>query len=398
MHLVERFSLEAGQPIKKPFVLEKFYPLPFNKYIIFQPQSKYDSKNYSHWQEVIDIISPILKSAGIEIVQVGGPNEKAYNGCFHTQGKTNFGNLAYLISNSLLVFGCDSVSNHIASGLGKKIVAIYSNNYLNCVKPYWTNKEDCVLLEPERNGNKPSFSEQEFPKTINTIKPEQIAQPVIEFLGLKFDWGYETVFFGDSYINSQIVEMVPDIAINTQALGLDNIIIRMDYLFNEEVLKNQLSISTCTIVTDKPINKELLKAFRPRIKQLIYKVNNDNDIQFVDFIHTLGINYELMSELSEEELNKYKLNYLDYRPIIRKNVAKSLSETPFPHIPAHELFYRSNKTTLGNQKIHPSRAAWQKGPPIADLSHPIQPVIDSPDFWAELDFFYILRRKLPQIA
>jgi ADP-heptose:LPS heptosyltransferase len=81
----------------------------------------------------------------------------------------------------LLHFGADSFPTHIASGYNKKIVALYSNNYVNCVKPFFGNPKDHILLEPKRNS-KPTFSFEENPKTINSIKPETIAGNILNLL------------------------------------------------------------------------------------------------------------------------------------------------------------------------------------------------------------------------
>ena len=176
MHLLEQYALTCGVKIDKPTIYESFYPINSNKYICFHPTSKYDSKVYDYWQIVLDLILPVLRNHKIDVVQIGGKNEPAFQGCIHAQGQTNLNQAAYIIRNSLLNFGADSFSSHIASGLGKKIVTLYSNNNINNCKPYWTESQDCVLLEPNRVSKKPNYSEKELPKTINEIKPEDVAK------------------------------------------------------------------------------------------------------------------------------------------------------------------------------------------------------------------------------
>ena len=39
MHLVEQYALACGAKIDKPYIYEKFAPLPFNNYITFSPFS-----------------------------------------------------------------------------------------------------------------------------------------------------------------------------------------------------------------------------------------------------------------------------------------------------------------------------------------------------------------------
>ena len=81
MNLAELYSLTCSSKIGKPFIVEKYFPLTCNKYITLQPYSK-DSKTYDYWQEVLAIIFPVLKENDIEIVQIGGQNEKPLEGCY----------------------------------------------------------------------------------------------------------------------------------------------------------------------------------------------------------------------------------------------------------------------------------------------------------------------------
>ena len=80
-------------------------------------------------------------------------------------------------------------ATHVASAYDKKIVCLYSSNHLNCTKPFWGDPKDHVLFMPDLKGNKPSFSIEEVPKTINSIKPEKVADAVCSLLGI--DLGFE---------------------------------------------------------------------------------------------------------------------------------------------------------------------------------------------------------------
>ena len=159
MHLLEQYSLASGVKIKKPYIYEKFFPVTADKYITFHPSSK-PSKTYDYWQEVINLILPVLDSKGIKIIQLGQEKEKVYNGVLSLVGFTNINQTAFVLRGSMLHVGADSFPTHIASGYNKKIVALYSNNYVNCVRPFFGDPKDHVLLEPKRN-NKPTFSFEE---------------------------------------------------------------------------------------------------------------------------------------------------------------------------------------------------------------------------------------------
>ena len=76
MHLIETYALNCGLKIDKPSIYEKYCPIPFDNYISFQPCSKYSSKSYDFWQEVISQIVPKLQEKDIHIIQIGGKEEK----------------------------------------------------------------------------------------------------------------------------------------------------------------------------------------------------------------------------------------------------------------------------------------------------------------------------------
>lgn len=393
MHLLERYALDASAKIDRAHIYEKFFPLAVNKYVTIQPFSKYNSKNYSYWNEVLFILKPILDRAGITIVQIGGPNEPALEGVYHTQGQTNIGQVAYIIKNSLLHLGADSFAAHIAGHFEKKIVALYSNNFVECVRPFWGNPDDQILIIPNGNGQKPSFSAEENPKTIDSINPELIAESVCNLLDLDFDFPFETIYKGAFYTQPKMLEIVPDVAVNITNLQVQNIIVRMDFLFNEDVLINQLRISNCTIVTDKPINLDLLKQFKDKIQQIVYIVTKDNHPKFVESLQKMGFNLGLISTLSEEELTPFKLNYLDIGLIHRKDVPHSLKESPLKDHDPKKLYYRSNKITLGRQKIYTSKGAWIQDIPSSTASPSFISIHDIPDFYEELDYFLIAKIK-----
>ena len=121
MHILEQYALNCGVSISKPYVSEEFFPLPFEKYITLHPKGKFPSREYDYWEEVTTNLFPILEKHNIKIVQVGGKEDQVVPFCYPTNGQTNLNNLAYLVKNSLLHLGVDSLPIHFASAFGKKI-------------------------------------------------------------------------------------------------------------------------------------------------------------------------------------------------------------------------------------------------------------------------------------
>ena len=76
MRLLDTYATNTGSKIDRPFIYTKYFPLPQQEYITIQSQTPYDSRNYSYWQEVINLLQPFLSKANICIVQVGTKDEK----------------------------------------------------------------------------------------------------------------------------------------------------------------------------------------------------------------------------------------------------------------------------------------------------------------------------------
>lgn len=379
MHLIERYATACGVKIGKPYIYETFFPLPIEKYITFQPFSKYSSKNYDYWQEVINYINPYLSKENIKIVQIGKNEDIRFNDTVHICGLTTISQSASVIRNGLLHLGADSFASHIASGMGKKIVAIYSNNNINNVKPYWTKDEDMILFSANQKNRKPSYSAEEQIKIINNIKPEEIAKAVLKMLNINYNNIPETVYFGPDY--GQIsYEVIPDKDLNINNILIENPIVRMDYIFNEEFLEEILKTKNTIIFTNKPIKKSIIEKYKSKIRQLIYIIDEDNNPDFVKLLKNNSVNYILLSFLEENILNKFKINYLDYNLIISKK-HKTKEDTNIQY--SDNLYYKSSRVILSSKGQHISRFDW--------IHNNKNKVVDHPDFWKEVDNFYIFR-------
>lgn len=391
MNLLELYSLTSGQTIKTIDILPKFYPLDIDKYVIFHPFTK-SSKSYSYWQDVVDIILPILQKEGISLVQVGLASEQYIPGCIDLRGKTTINQCVYLCSKALLGLLCDSFISHLAGHYDIPRVILISNNYSSCVSPFFGDKNKQIILEPDRTKRKPSFAlDEPYPKQINEIKAENIAESVCKLLGLKFDFPYETIYVGESY-HTKILEMVPNSITDVRNLGVDSIVLRMDYQFNDTILQHQMQHCPVSIITDKPINIEILRNYKPRIRQLFYIITKDHDVAFAAAVQKLSIPLQMFSYLPEDELNKFKLSFLDIGTIYPKTIKLKNDIKELKDIPSEKLFYKSSKTTLDSGKIFTSRAALLKNQPVAMINQ-IVPIIDDETFWKDLEYYMVVREK-----
>ena len=63
------------------------------------------------------------------------------------------------------------------------------------------------ILEADRGGRKPSYTYHEKPKSINTIKPEDVVKNVCELLNVPYTKSINTKFIGELY-SQAVVEII----------------------------------------------------------------------------------------------------------------------------------------------------------------------------------------------
>lgn len=369
MHILEQYALNCGLKIDKPYIYEKYFPIPFEKYITFNPFGKFNSRKYSYWQEVIDLITPILNKENISIVQIGGQNEIGYNQCVHLMGQTNYNQTAYIIKNALLHFGVDSFPVHIASYFDKKIVALYSNMYASQSKPYWSTKENIELIQADLKNKKPSYSSEENPKIINNIKPEEIVSKILKLLNINHNFEHETIFIGSRY-EHDILESTPSIILPPEVFPGTLLNIRFDYIEQIEekdyiCTLNNLSNRNCAIITDKPIQVEHLLQLKDKITGIMYDITFKNiDFDFVNKVKFYGIKIDFIFNKSKNKdetiLNNRKLELIDYPELI--NIIEN-QEKPKEEI-QQSNFYKSKKLFFANNKTYLSYAAYLEDKPV----------------------------------
>jgi hypothetical protein len=398
MHLLESYALGCGMEIEKPYIYDSYIALPVSdvqKYISFQPFGSAPCRHYPLWSEVTEILRPIFNKEDIGIVQIGLESDEKINGSLDMRGKTSINQAAYIIKNSILHLGVDSFGVHVASGYGKKIVGLYSNMLPSESGPYWSEKEDVTLISSVTEGEYASYGHYEEPQTISRIFPEKIAESICSALGIEFDYPYETLFIGKEYQLARI-EVVPSHTIlNWRELGVDSLIMRMDKFFNTSTLASQLGMCSCSIITDRAIDLNVIRGFRDKIVELVFFIDEETDTEYLKELKKTGVKLYLMSSMKEEALNKIKLKYLEIAPIIsRKIPTKDRIKEELQGEDLGDIYYRSSHTIIKNQKMFKNYADSDESKAVLSPKHvPPAQVVDSPKFWEDLDRMIILKKK-----
>lgn len=374
MHILEQYALSCGLKIGKPFMYDHFFPLAEKRYITIQREAKSPSKQYKYWQQVVDLLHPILSKKDISIVQIGGPKDVSLKKVTNTNGKTSIRQAYYLIRNSELHLGIDSFATHIASSLGKKIVALYSNMKPENSGPYWTSREDCVLIQSPIGDRKVSYAANENPKTIDNIKPESVANSVLKLLGFEDGVKIETLFIGEHFDGEMNFGFLAN-----QVVASDNGFpeLRLDLLLEEKHLPAQLSKQKSTITTNKPLSQELLIKFKANIAKIIYLIEENDNPEFVKFLFENGFAFDCVSRLLPNELSKKKVNYYRYCSIHEH--AASEAERKFKlslnkDSDLNRVRFKTNYIVCSDRKNYLSEQRLLEGDTVDDINafHPLK--------------------------
>tara|TARA_Y100001970_G_scaffold66808_1_gene85240 strand:+ start:7371 stop:8552 length:1182 start_codon:yes stop_codon:yes gene_type:complete len=393
MHILESYALQDNLKIDRPFIYEKYFPMAIEgKYITLDISADSSSAKYDNWSMVVDFISPMLKQMGVTLVLLGDKDDTPIPGCYIALGQTDFNQKAYVIRDSALHITCNNLSLQIASHYNKNIVSLFSNCFYDQFKPYWSNKDEVGVFKG--NVKKPSFNPDENPKTINNIKPEKIGESILSFLGRPHSFAFSTLRVGPLYQNRRIESSLSNPIQDIKALGVESLIVHLDYNFNLDNLIKQLEICSCSVITDKPIPQDIILKYKNRIVELVYYLDDNHDVSFVSYCIQNGINIGLVSKQEKEKVDSYKINFLDIdKPINIIPRIKFEDIEEIKNINKKKIFFKSNKFLIHNGKAYASKMSVAVDQPVSSFDHPFMQIIDHDDFWEEKDHFYFVEKK-----
>jgi len=343
MHLLEKYSLNCGiNPLKldKAELFSSYYPIPFDKYIVFHASSGMPAKNYSYYQDVVDFIHESATKNGYGLIQIGGADDKNLNKCLNLNGKTNLFQTSFILKNASLLIANDSFSTHVCSSYEIPSISLYSVIQPEVAGPYWNNGKQLTIMAP-LNGNKPSYSKEDPERVVDNIKPEQIIEKIKILLPDLLNKGFsipETLFIGKNYKN-QTVDIVPDSSKKPNVPDTFIVNLRFDLLKNKASEENLFYAATnienkkflITLSTHADIFKIINSQNSQNLQAIVLNINeknysNRNEIKTLcDQIKEKGAPLRVVYEsrnLSEKQINDLKLDFLDTVPLIEKKENK----------------------------------------------------------------------------
>lgn len=382
-HLIEEYAKNLGVKIGLPIFPTHYMPIVDDKYITVHVDNKIDSKFYEFFPEVIELLKNLLQPLGYKIYQIGGGDDpqlpfvdKSFLG--FTRKQTSF-----IVKNSSLHFGIDSFPVHQASVFDVPIVVLYSHIYPSHANPYWSTSSKVRILEADRGGRKPSYTYHEKPKSINTIKPEEVVKSVCELLNIPYTKSINTKFIGERY-SQAVVEIIPNFYGFAEELKNRLINIRMDYFHNENNLLAWCSNYACHIIANKQISIKVLSERKNNIKKITFQIQNTKDFpkEYLEAVKNLGLDIACSTK-NKEELAEIRNFYFDFRIELdeppNQDSVNQLSQIS-------NLKFLTKKDIFSNGKRYASKAHVDSDKVFVDRA---SDVIYNESFWTDLDHYFI---------
>jgi ADP-heptose:LPS heptosyltransferase len=309
-HIAEVYAKDLGVKISRPVIADHFFPGLPDKYITFQASNKMPAKDYKYWDLVISLIKPYI--GDIKIIQVGGPKDPQTKG-IDVFAPSSYRQMNYIIKNGQAHFGVDSLPMHVASVYDKPIVGLFSNLYKENAVPLWNKETKAICLEPDFSECKPSFGAN--CQRINEIKPETIAQAILDQLGIKEKIKFKTIRIG-SHFNNEVVEVIPNFFGYSKELAGKPVNIRGDLHFNLNNICQWSQMCMASLHLSEIFNTEDLQ-YMPNLKQVIYEYDEHEETDLSEFFKILK-NRKIQVVIRVKDKNKIsdvRLKYFDFNVI-----------------------------------------------------------------------------------
>jgi len=342
-HIAEVYAKDLGVKIGRPYINDHFFPGLPDKYITLQSPNKMPASMYKYWDIVLKLIKPYLQNEGIKIVQIGGPEEQEVQGIDRSFLGSSYKQMNHIIKKALTHVGCDSLPGHIASAYDVPSVVLHFNLYPENSKPIWHKKNKSISISPDFSEVKPSYSTG--CDRINEIKPETIAQNILNQLNIPNKIKFKTIQIGKHFHND-CVEIVPNFFGFSQKLHGKPVNIRGDIHFDINNIISWCQSCIVNLYTDQQFDVKIIDSLT-NIKQIIFKYkkhHNDIDLNsFFTFVKSKNIRLLIVCE-DEKNISDIRFKYFDF------DVIEDIK--PEKEIKSEKFF--SKKIFISNAETYPS--------------------------------------------
>ena len=386
MHLIENYALAAGCKISEPQIEPLFFPIGFERYITIHGGSGMASKNYSYFNNVIQLIKPELEKKDIGIIQIGEEKDPKIKGATSILGETSLRQTFCVLQNACLHLGNDSFSTHVAAFYKTPVVALYGPVIPNTCSPYWGDPKIQSLISPDYSNRKPSFSTKEEPKRVDEIFPDYVGSECLRLLGLPNNLKHNTPIHLGKMFHTPVIDVVPDSEISKSiVIGENSLVnIRADYTDNPYMTEYWLTNYKCTIFLDKELDINILKQHKEQIKRIYFYISDNTREEYIHQVISTGIKLKFL--YTGEDISSIRLKFFHQNIYQDEILSKKDLDNP-AELCDNYTYYESSLNIIKDGKIYPSKAAMELGIEKQDGGK----IIDNQDFYQEIDYFKIYK-------
>jgi hypothetical protein len=187
-----------------------------------------------------------------------------------------------------------------------------------------------------------------------------------------------------------VVEVYPDSTQNLNLTGTAAILaVRMDYNFDENFLAAVLGRSSAAVITDKPVNLNLLQNFRGKITEISYMVGPESDISFAQSLSRLNLPYSAVTYARDDDFLRVKEKFFEIGIVNQLPIYDTKKMPEFTD--GVSLHYKSSKRIIhGSTEYKGKYDFFGKAASKSDEFSPCRDIY-AEEFQKELDFFFIVK-------
>lgn len=366
MTLIETYANSCGVklPSKPVEPYTSYFTVP-ERYITIQTESGQPSKNYTYYNIAIELIKNILHKHNIHIIQIGSKNDSKVGCAIQLQGQTTLSQAFYIVKHAMLHVGGDSVFQHAAGAFNVPSVVLFGSTLASVCGSFYKHKKTKFIQSP-LNTEKPSYSPYEQVKSINNIRPEEVAQEILNALGIEHKVNLVTRHIGLDF-GSPEIHIIPDkLKITNFPVDRGRIYIRLDMCNNLNILDAILSKFKASIICSEPIPVNILEKYKNNIESIEFKVFDIKSVN-VGFISYIQKFKNIIStRMSGDDLVKLKIGLLEVCDVdVRKDEVESLMKGEYFF--SSKLFISGDSFFLSKYHwernlVQPPKTLWAKTP------------------------------------
>lgn len=381
-HILEEFAKLCNVSPGKPKLVEHFFPIPFDKYIVLSCSTEEESMSYPYWQDVLDLIQLPLELNNFRVVQIIEGKSPPIPEADVSLGVLTHQQKAYVLSHASAFVGSSGLLAHMASAYNVKTVSLHAKYFIENNKPYWSTED--ISLEG-RDKQKPTFEKNDPTLSIKKIKPEEIATALLKILNINQSIIHKSLHIGEHYpVN--VVEVNPNF-FNPNIIGQDQPVnLRLDWTNDVKHASYWVQTRKVNIFANKELNLDFIKNFKKNINLINLFINENTQHEYIKAIESTGVKFKLYFK-DESKISDIRIKFIDW--IINQYQLPQKKDLDNIDQICDNSHYKSSKIILSNNQIYASKAAMISNIP---QSEDAQKIIDCDELWGDMQHLYIFNK------